>query len=224
MGFLEKTKLRIAKYYKIYVLKDPFLVAHRRWKKDRGDVTLRLDYDLSKDSVVFDIGGYHGDFASAIYERYGCKVYVFEPSKAFYDLCEKRFEENPNIVCFNYGLSDADGEFDLSDEGDGSSVVSSSKGGDAEKVRVRSISSVYEELGSPKIALMKINIEGGEYSLLPQLIQDEIVPSIDHLQIQFHEFIEGAHKLRSSIQQCLGRTHRCTWNYEFVWENWQRNC
>ena len=31
-----------------------------RWFADRGDQTLRLDYDLNENSVVLDLGGYHG--------------------------------------------------------------------------------------------------------------------------------------------------------------------
>ena len=35
-----------------------------RWFADRGDQTLRLDYDLNENSVVLDLGGYHGVLCS----------------------------------------------------------------------------------------------------------------------------------------------------------------
>ena len=52
------------------------------WVRDNGDHTLRLDYDLNEDSIVFDVGGYRGDFTSAIFNKYNCNVYVFEPVSA----------------------------------------------------------------------------------------------------------------------------------------------
>ena len=36
-----------------------------RWFKDKGDKTLRLEYPLlDSNSIVFDVGGYVGDFAN----------------------------------------------------------------------------------------------------------------------------------------------------------------
>ena len=39
------------------------------WVRDRGDQTLRLDYDLAAASIVFDLGGYEGQWASDIFGR-----------------------------------------------------------------------------------------------------------------------------------------------------------
>ena len=40
------------------------------WFAVKGDQTLRLNYPLNKDSVVFDLGGYKGEFAADIYNKY----------------------------------------------------------------------------------------------------------------------------------------------------------
>ena len=77
-----------------------------RWLADNGDYTLRLNYPLNSDSVVVDLGGYRGDFANNIHNKFNCNVYVFEPFKDFYNVIEGRFKSNEKIKVFNYGISD----------------------------------------------------------------------------------------------------------------------
>ena len=43
---------------------------------ERGDYTLRLNYNLDKDSIVIDAGGYKGWFAENIYNNYGEKKHT----------------------------------------------------------------------------------------------------------------------------------------------------
>src|SRR5882762_204567 len=138
--------------------------ALRKWFSDAGDHTLRLDYQLQTQSVVFDLGGYKGDFAAAIGSRYNCYVYVFEPVKRFFELCEMRFKLCPKIRCFNFAVSDSAGELQISDEDNSSSIVKNNSNPNLETVRVREFKSIVTELGVTQIDLLKINIEGGEYS------------------------------------------------------------
>lgn len=37
--------------------------ALQRWRKENGDYTHRVNYDLNEDSIVFDVGGYKGEWA-----------------------------------------------------------------------------------------------------------------------------------------------------------------
>lgn len=210
------------RFFKAVVLRDPFSLEVRRWFRDEGDSTLRLDYDLNKDSVVFDLGGYVGDFADQIHSRYGATVYLFEPSKDFFEVCQSRFEGNDRIKCFNFGLSDADGEFELSDGADASSISRPKVGVHAkgELVHVRQFAGFMDELGSSPIDLLKINIEGGEYDVLPHLIKEGVISRVRNLQVQFHTFIDDAERKRSEIREALAETHKNDWCYEFVWENW----
>src|SRR5262245_42140527 len=59
---------------------------HGRLEKSyaiNGDMTLRMTYDLSPDSVVLDLGGYHGAWAVEIMARYCCHIHIFEPCPQF---------------------------------------------------------------------------------------------------------------------------------------------
>ena len=212
---------KVSYFYKLYILRDPFLWAVRGWFADRGDQTLRLNYKLDKSSVVFDVGGYLGDYAEAIFQKFGCRVYLFEPVPNFYDECVKRFSGNPSIICLNYGLSSRSGWFEINLNNNESSFEKIGAGVTTQQAEVRSISEVVTELGIEKIDLIKINIEGGEFDLLPAIVDSGLVERIKYIQVQFHNFVPSAADARFCIRNSLEKTHREMWNYEFVWESWE---
>src|ERR1700682_919347 len=55
-----------------------------KWYQADGDRTLLVDYPLNQDSVVFDIGGYRGDWSQKIADLYDCHIYIFEPVSEFF--------------------------------------------------------------------------------------------------------------------------------------------
>lgn len=213
---------KVKNFVRREVLRDPFLLTAKRWFRDQGDSTLRVNYPLGADSVVWDVGGYKGDFAHELNSRYGCKVYLFEPVPHFYEQCVQRFKNNPSVVCLQYGLSDEDGEFEITDTGDASSFVRLGNNNQAYKAQLRDASAVFEELGDPNVDLIKVNVEGGEFSIFPSLIDRGLISKFDHLQIQFHNFVPQAAERRDRIRDELTKTHNENWNYEFVWEGWSR--
>lgn len=212
---------KLRNFFKREVLRDPFLLTAKQWFKDKGDSTLRMNYPLNENSIVWDVGGYMGDFAHDINRRYNCKVYLFEPVPHFYTHCVKRFAGNPNIVCLNYGLSNQQGEFDIADTGDASSFIR--KGSNQEsvhKAQLKDASDVFFELGDASVNLIKSNVEGGEFSIFPSLIQSGLISRFCFLQIQFHNFVPNAINQRQKIRNDFKNTHVENWNYEFVWEGW----
>lgn len=222
--FLKKIKKKVRTSYLVYIKKDDFSIQVKKWFSDNGDVTLRLEYpQLNENSVVFDLGGYLGDFAYQINKKYGCTVYIFEPHPEFSKKCVQRFSENPKVKTLCYGISEKDGFFDLVDEKNSSSFHKSSGGHKAPiRCQVKEFRSVVSELGITNIDLMKINIEGGEYPLMQHIIDFGIVDLVDEYQIQFHNFIGNSRLKRNKIIEGLQHSHRQTWCYEFVWENWKR--
>ncbi len=221
MNLFSKIKEKLVFLHRRYILRDPFLMEVVRWFGDKGDETLRLDYPLTKESIVFDVGGYQGDFAAAVHESYGCKVYVFEPVPEFYEKCVIRFQGNPKIICLNYGLSSADGLLDIGMAENASSFASPHAMGVVQQVQVRSVVECIRELGIDWIDLMKINIEGGEFDVVPAIIASGDISRVHYLQVQFHDFVDNAAKRRAAIRSQLANTHTEMWNYEFVWESWQ---
>ncbi len=209
---------KVIRLFRREVLRDPFLLAVKRWFRDDGDNTLRLDYPLNPDSVVWDLGGYHGDFAAQINQRYSCRVFVFEPMPAFHAQCVARFAGNEKITCLKFGLSDKAGWFDISESADASSFVRGNGAG--RQAELRPISEMFDELEVNFVDLLKINIEGGEFDVLPALIHSGLIDRVRYIQVQFHNFLPGAPAKRDAIRNALVNTHVEMWNYPFVWESW----
>ena len=112
--------------------------------------------------------------------------------------------------------------FFLSDRLDGSSFENPNHiNKKSIKCEIRDFLTVIEDLDLQKIDLMKINIEGDEYKLMNHILKNEKITLTDQYQIQFHNFVEGAENKRTEIISELKKTHRRTWCYEFVWENWE---
>lgn len=221
MNLLSKITNKLMALYRRYIRRGPFLLEVARWFKDKGDETLRLDYLLTEESIVFDIGGYQGDFAAAIHDKYGCKVYVFEPVSGFYKQCMTRFQGNSKIVCLNYGLSSSDALLDIGLAENASSFSSPHATGEMQQVEVRGVVECLRKLDIERIDLMKINIEGGEFEILPAIIRSGDISKVQYLQVQFHNFVNDAIKKRAAIRAQLSATHMEMWNYEFVWESWE---
>lgn len=222
MSFIHNNFRRILTAYKRYILRDPLEREILRWRRDKGDETLRLNYPLSKDSLVIDVGGYKGDFAAAIHDRYKCRVIIFEPVPTYFQECVDRFINQNEICVYNYGLSSTDDKLVMEIAADGSSFFNIKKNGEGVEATLCNASRIFKEMGFDSIDLLKINIEGGEFSLLKHLVDTENLSKINFLQIQFHNFFDNAPSMRETIREQLRLTHDEIWNYDFVWESWKR--
>src|ERR671925_1294606 len=69
-----------------------------------GDKILRLEYDLNPDSLVLDVGGYEGQWASDIFGRYACHIHIFEPVPIYAEEIKKRFRMNSKIIVHELGM------------------------------------------------------------------------------------------------------------------------
>lgn len=190
------------------------------WFADKGDETLRLDYDLDENSIVFDIGGYKGEFARDIFCKYQSNIYVFEPLKEFYDICIKRFVKNKKVHSFNFGLAGQSFDTEINISDNASSIFNVE--GEKTKIHLKSITDFIKENRIETVDLIKINIEGGEYDLLDSLIEHKLIHKFKNIQVQFHDFvIENPRERMEKIQKELSKTHELTYQYDFVWENWK---
>jgi len=190
-----------------------------KWRLDNGDRTLRLDYDLNEKSVVFDIGGYNGQWTSEIFSKYCCFVYIFEPVEEFALNIKERFFKNKKIFVYDFGLANETKIVNISVDHDSSSTFKDGK--KTTEIRLVNIMDFIPENGIEKIDLMKINIEGGEYDLVDSLLKSGFIMKISDLQIQFHDFVENAEERMTKIQAELKKTHELTYQYPFIWENWR---
>jgi len=189
------------------------------WRKDQGEKILRLEYNLNENSLVFDIGGYEGQWSSDIFSKYLCQIYIFEPVLQYANKIEKRFFKNKNISVFKFGLADETKKEKIFVNKDSSTIYKDGK--ISENINLVKLVDFMEENNITEVDLIKINIEGGEYCLIEDLIDAGYVKKFKNIQIQFHDFIQYAKNRMEKIQSSLKKTHFITYQYPFIFENWK---
>lgn len=161
------------------------------------DETLRYKYDLKPTDKVLDIGSYRREWCDKIIQMYGCEVECFDAldNRAAWTY-EGKIAMGGNFLYTSMYSENIDKEFFCVD-----------------------IANYLQN----EIALVKMNIEGGEYELLKYIYEKGLMKNIKNLQVQFH-MIEGMSngKLYKGIADMLRITHQPTWRRPFVWENWER--
>ncbi len=198
----------------------PQEVVFKRWRRDRGDERLRYSYPLDASSLVFDLGGYQGEWAAGIHRRYGAKVEVFEPVESFAGSIRERFADNSAVRVHACGLGGATRTEQLAMCRDGSSVFRAAD--EIVPVKIVDVQEWFAREAVGEVALMKINIEGGEYELLERMLDTGLVRQVRDIQVQFHNLWSDSEARMEGILFRLAATHEPTWQYSFVWENWTR--
>lgn len=192
-----------------------------QWFKDEGDKTHRLNYNLDENSLVWDLGGYEGQWASDIYGKYSSSIMIFEPYIPYANNIKHRFEPNKKIQIFAFGLGARTEKLGFSVLDNSSSLFAN--GPKNETIDIVSVVDFIKERNITSVDLVKINIEGGEYDFLEKLIESGLIGIFKNIQVQFHDFIiDNAQQRMNNIQKAISLTHKLTYQYEFVWENWEK--
>lgn len=183
---------------------------------------LRYTYPLTPDSLVLDCGGYEGNFARLISERYRCRVVVFEPIQEFYNRCvfdmaiNLRFAPESDVIHAGVGAWGRETEFNIHGAMSGLNLLDPAD--TVERVRIIRLS---DWINTQQIALCKMNIEGMEFETIADLITTGRIRQIENLQVQFHKRRAHDDELHSIIHNELLRTHRLTYDFPWVWSNYE---
>jgi FkbM family methyltransferase len=188
-----------------------------RYITDDPNEMLRITYPLNETSLVVDLGGYKGEWASRIYARYSCAIDIYEPHPLFSDICRQSFSDNPKVSITPLALGGQNNICKITDD----TIYSTLSQNGEYLIAVRKASEVFNDLYPDHIDLLKINIEGSEYEVLPDLIANYDMHKIKNIQIQFHNTIPHYNEKRFVIAKELMKTHTCEWEYPFLYESWK---
>ena len=181
--------------------------------------------NLTPDSLAVDVGAFEGKWSREVSSRYDCSIDAFELSPEFFGVLHEVAAEVPGLRIHEYGLGGADETVKVSMTHLGSSVFENpGSRADTQWIEgeLRDVAQVWADLGWDRVAVMKLNIEGGEYDALDRLIETGLHTRIDTIFVQFHEWIPGAYRRRRAIRKALRATHDEDWCYPWVWEKWTR--
>ena len=192
----------------------------KRFRADKAQARLTDFFDLEPGAVVLDFCGFEGRWTEAVLAAQPqAQVHVFEPHPGYAATLRERFAARPNVRVHESALGREAGELRLSDAGDASSAVADHARSFTAPVAAAGDFFAAHDLG--RVQLAKINIEGGEYELLPALIEAGVAGRIARLLIQFHLFRPEDRDRRNAVVERLAETHAAAWSYPFVWEEWR---
>ena len=159
-------------------------------------------YDLKNDYVVFDLGANIG--TSALYFanlNNVKKVYAFEPLVPTYNILSNNLNLNSKyshkIKCFNFGLGNEEKQLKVKYNIDSAASVGSTGMFDScfenkstELIEIRQASKEILPLmeNSENVKFMlKIDVEGAEYEILPDLYLNGVLEKFSIIQLEFHK-------------------------------------
>lgn len=179
-----------------------------------------LDWPLTNDSVVVEVGGYIGRWSLQIAQKFNPRLYVFEPQGWAYEVCVEVLKSYPNAHVFNYALGTMNTTMTMGNYGtDGCSFVDNTTGKTAPE-HMQEIGTVVRSLGLTNIDLMLINVEGYEYKLLLRMLQTKLLP--DRLMVQFHTMFDETGVMLQALTEQLAEYYEMVWDYGVVLKAWQR--
>lgn len=192
----------------------------RLWKTLDGDHRFALDWPVGPDSVVWEIGGFEGRWASQMVETYDPYISIFEPQQWAVQILRKKFKGNPKVKIFPHGLWTHDSALPLWEhDTDGASVVKQAG-------RTREIcdfADIFQAGGGTVVDVCLMNIEGGEFVLLPYLIGLDQMRLFRFFWCQFHPGVMRLAKEKTKlIYRGLEKTHHVLWDYYPTAVAWER--
>ncbi len=165
-----------------------------------------LEWDLTADSVVFDVGAFTGRWALQIAQRYNPRLFCFEPQEWAADVARSVLADY-NARVYPYGLSDQDEKRTMGGFGTNGCGIFR-EGGHQENGAFRELGWGLEALGINKIDLMMLNVEGHEHTLIPHMMASDLLP--DTLIVQFHEL--GGYT-EADTRPLLAKAYEQQWDF-----------
>lgn len=200
-----------------WVLPRKLLSPIRQFTYDGHNEVLFRDLELTSNSVVLEFGGYIGEFSEEILQRFDCQLHIFEPVHIFVTELRKRFDGSGKVWIYDYAVGLEQRDFFLVLDGEATSEFRGSMG---LPCSLRSVDqTIIPRL--PCIDLVAINIEGGEYELVPALHQAGVLNKVGQILIQFHKVGPNSDEDVAQIRAIMRETHTLEWHYEYVWELWK---
>lgn len=159
---------------------------------------------INSNSVVVDLGANRCDFSSEVKKKFQCSVFPVEPNIALLPNDAELLNSVDRIA-----ITESEGEFEftISDNPEASSLYSDIADvfGTATVIKVKGMSLnqyIVEKEIKSNIALLKVDIEGGEIDMLSKIKPEEL-DRIEQMTVEFHSFLNPA--LETSVISIINK-------------------
>ncbi len=161
---------------------------------------------INENSVVYSFGiGTDISFDVSIIKKYKLNVYAFDPTPRSLDWLKTQ-KLPDSFSYYDFGIASFDGEarffspknpVNVSYSMEKNTFVSS----DSVEVKVNKLQTIMNMFGHSKIDILKMDIEGGEYDVISDIIKSNI--EIGQLLIEFHHRLisNGIQKTKQSLKE-----------------------
>jgi FkbM family methyltransferase len=198
----------------------------RFFQASREHPDILIDVDLPDGGTAVDVGAFVGEWSERILARADARgvrdlrIVAFEPEPHALDELRAGVGQDPRVEIFEFGLAGSDSVQQMAIDGPGSSVYVGPGALGLTEISLRDADAALAAASVERIDFLKINIEGGEFELIDRLHETGWLARTGTILIQFHEFGPDAYAGRRRNRAQLAQTHRCTWNYTWVYERW----
>ena len=154
---------------------------------------------INRGDVVIDCGANVGVFTEMFAKR-GATVYAFEPHPVAFELLKSRTGHLPGVTCINKAVSRQQGRMKLYLPPDDRSIAatqSASLMSEKDNVSVEDFVEVdvirlvdFVERVKP-VRFLKLDVEGAEYDILPDMLESDAYRSVDFIVVETHERSPG---------------------------------
>lgn len=162
-----------------------------------------FDELFNEEIVVIDLGACRGEFIDELNKQYKIKKAILvEANPTNF----KNLIKNENYTLYNRLVSDKKNEITKFYEDPKSPYNGSNKfnyfDGIEHNINTITLEEIIEENNLDYIDILKIDIEGSEYDVIPS-ISEEILSKIKQITIEFHDFIDN--NLKEKTQKIIDR-------------------
>jgi FkbM family methyltransferase len=193
----------------------PQIIVNKIWLgNDYGGFYVHPD-SLNDKSIIYSIGiGEDISFDTAIINNFNSKVYGFDPTKKSVTWVKKNVN-NPNFIFSDVGIASESGKkkfFLPRNNNFVSGSIEAIDGVNTESYDVldfKTLREIMQEFKHTKIDLLKMDIEGAEYTVLPQILNENI--DIKQIVLEFHSHMikNGKSKTKEAIDLLNSKKYQC---------------
>jgi FkbM family methyltransferase len=206
-GFMNKTFRLLKRLLKTLIGKDVFVLPEVKVNYEfvgstYGGWAIDTSF-LKSESIIYSFGvGEDTTFDISLILRFDARVYAFDPTPKTIEWVKSQ-NRLKNFIFTPLGISTFDGDekFNLPVNSDYVSLSTMSRN-DSEKTMtlpVNKLSTLMTKFGHEKIDVLKMDIEGSEYSVIEQLFEGNIRPK--QILVEFHHRFKniGIKKTKSAL-------------------------
>lgn len=220
--FIEKVRYKIKQYYEGYILKKPEAKLALDFLRKDKIYDFRHNYQLPRKPIIFDCGGFKGDWTAKMLSKHpDAEIHIFEIAQIYIEYLIKRFDGVRTVHVYPFGLGADNKQIEFAIDDVATGIFSKKNVSSKQQGEVKRVDDFLKENRIDRIDLLKMNIEGGEYELLDALIKSNFIRKCLNVQIQFHNYGEWSVVKRDELKSELRKTHDCTYDFEWTFENWR---